>query len=371
MQKIKFKILTFFLVILILEIFFQSFYFFTVGNFYYSRLAIPIYNKDPYQCARLKNNLDYIHKTTEFSYRINTDENGYRISHNSSGNNVINSNKIIFLGPSFGFGYGVEYNKSYAFLISEYFKKNFSSINSSVPAIPIHMNLCWFLNNISNQGQTIVIQTIYGPGSPGVTNDFNKINCSKFCDTISVSKEGYLKVNDKFNFISFSTNTLKKSATIFYTWYFINNFFFSEKNELDSYEKINKQIGKSFYDHESEISKIKESYENYLSNIKMLNDKIKVYFIYIPPNFLISKKYYLRWAHKNIPLEKFKIKDKEFRNMMTNNFNFIDPTLELIKEEKKNQNYYLIDVHLTENGNRVIYKEAIRFIKKDIYKIKR
>ena len=57
--------------------------------------------------------------------------------------------------------------------------------------------------------------------------------------------------------------------------------------------------------------------------------------------------------------------------MMTNNFNFIDPTLELMKEEKKNQNYYLIDVHLTENGNRVIYKEAIKFIKKDIYKTKR
>ena len=365
-MKLKFFFITITLLFsfIIIEIFFQFFYYFSVGTKFFERVQTPIFEKDEYQCAKFKNNLNYLHATTEYKYTIKTNEKGYRVVNNNADSEIINNKKkIIFLGPSFGAGQGVEYNKSYAYLLSERLKNDFNSVNSSTPAMPINANLCWLLNNITNEEEITIIQTIYGISHSGVNNQYSKENCKNFCININISKEGYLKTSSQSNFISFVINISKQSATIFYLWEYLTKYFSNNITTSISFEELHKQIGKSYYEHSNDLNEIKKSYENYISNVRIVNSKAKIYFVYIPYNFLTSDKYLFRWKHKNLNLEEILEMDKYFRSMMKSNFSFIDPSLKLIETESKQNNYYTIDVHLTENGNQVIYEEILKYLK--------
>ena len=98
-----FKLLTFLLVLILVEISLQIFYRIANGDFLNTRAYLSIYKKSKNSCWGLKPNLNLNHKTSEFKYKIFSDVNSFRNTEKLSNDNL-NYNagkKIMFLGPSF------------------------------------------------------------------------------------------------------------------------------------------------------------------------------------------------------------------------------------------------------------------------------
>lgn len=357
-KNLAFKVITTLLVVIIIEVSLQTFYRILNGDFLNNRADLSIYEKNDYSCWKLKSNLNLNHKTGEFNYKINTDKNSFR---NSGGSNVNNFNntdgkKLMFLGPSFSFGWGSRYEKSYAGLISEYFKnKKFKKfINASIPGQLPNLQICWFINNGYKYQPDIIIQTIYGNIDFDMPKNIIEENfCNKVCEltNLKVTKKGFLVAGNKL-----FTNPkfyIKNSAIVFYSWYYfsaIRSNFFNKNNTIENSVQIQKS-------HNINLKKLEDSYKNYVDIIKKYSPNSKVIFIYIPYSFNIHNQDKARWSHKPIDLDQPLINYKAGINLISDKFNIVDTYPSLKKSSKENRMYYYVDTHFTESGNKVTFEK--------------
>src|SRR6185436_11307137 len=104
---------------------------------------------DPARVYRLKANLDYLHKTREFTAGYRTDEAGMRTDGHTAVPAIPKSNdafRVLALGPSFAFGWGVNYEDSYIYQIANGLRvpgKRVELINLGTPSQPISYQLKW------------------------------------------------------------------------------------------------------------------------------------------------------------------------------------------------------------------------------------
>lgn len=359
---LAFKLITILLVIIIIEVFLQTFYRIVNGDFLINRADLSIYEKSENSCWKLKPNLKLDHKTSEFNYKINTDKNSFRNTNGSSKNNYNNANnkKVMFLGPSFSFGWGNSYEKSYAGLIAGYFKsKNFKEfINASIPGQLPNLQICWFVNDGYKYQPDIIIQTIYGNLDFEMPKNIVEENfCNKICKLtkLRVTKDGYLIHGTKL-----FTNPklyIKNSAIVFYSWYYfstIRSSLLKEKNIIKNPLKFKTESN-------IDLIKLENSYRNYLNIIKKYSPNSKVIFIFVPYSFNVHNEDKARWSHKPIDLDQPLINYKRGINVVSKNFNIVDTYPSLKKKSQENRMYYYIDTHFTENGNKVAFENFINF----------
>lgn len=361
-----FYTLAFLLAFLIIEIFLQGFYKIYNGSYLINRSYVPIYDESKESCWKVKPNLNIQHKTTEFNYNILTDHNSFRIVNESNKFDIL-SNKdktLIFLGPSFSFGWGVSYEKSYANLIAEFFRdKNYKNfINASVPGQLPEMQLCWFIQEGYKYKPDIIIQTIYG------NLDFNlpdvisqKKKCDEICklSKMKVTSDGYLlSGSKKFSNPKFY---IKNSAIIFYSWYYfssLKSYLLKNNNKSEKFSKI------QFENSEFMINKNLKNYKNYIDTVNFYSPKTKVIFIFIPFSFQIHKDDAPRWSHLPINLEKIETKYQIGINSIKNKYTMVDPTPFLKEQGKKERIYYYVDTHFNERGNEITFEVFKNFCNK-------
>src|SRR5262245_46190998 len=99
----------------------QLFYRVCNGSWLWDWWAIPIYTPDPHRVYGLKPNLDFWHKTSEFSARYQTDAAGMRTDGHQPFPAIPkppDHYRILALGPSFAFGWGVNYEDAYVHRIA-------------------------------------------------------------------------------------------------------------------------------------------------------------------------------------------------------------------------------------------------------------
>ena len=102
------------------EVALQIHYRATVGRWLSELWAIPIFDTDPIRKYRMKSNLEFEHNTREFKATYFTDSQGLRTDERQE--DVLpekspDTYRILFLGPSFTFGWGVDYEDTYVSLI--------------------------------------------------------------------------------------------------------------------------------------------------------------------------------------------------------------------------------------------------------------
>ena len=95
-------------------------------------------NKKYYSYELQKNCFAFEHKGTTPAYNVKTDKNGFRIGKNLK---TKSDEKILFLGDSFSYGFGVNYEKSIAGLIRKKTNYKFEIINFAAPGYSPSMNL--------------------------------------------------------------------------------------------------------------------------------------------------------------------------------------------------------------------------------------
>jgi hypothetical protein len=77
--------------------------------------------------------------------------------------------RIMILGPSFAFGWGVDYELSFAGVLQQLLQqrvfadeKKIEIINAGIPAMPVAPQLAWFEQVGQRHEPDLVIQLVYG-----------------------------------------------------------------------------------------------------------------------------------------------------------------------------------------------------------------
>lgn len=156
----------------VVEIALQVFYFVTAGDFLFRRVALPLYQSEQFAGFMNRPNLSFDHHTNEFRARYYTNSAGFRVARPGIEYSVAkpaDTYRVMLLGPSFAYGWGVEYDKSFAaqlprFLAERGFAKGrrIELINAGVPAMYAAPQRIWYEKIGKKYQPDLVIQFVYG-----------------------------------------------------------------------------------------------------------------------------------------------------------------------------------------------------------------
>src|SRR5215469_9454072 len=173
------------------EVGLQGFYYFTAGDFLFRRVGIPIYAREPYAGFGNRPGLSFDHRTNEFRARYYVNRAGFRVPHPEVEYTLAkpsNIYRIMLLGPSFAFGWGVNYQLSFAGVLQQLLQergfagdKKIEIIDAGVPAMPPGPQLTWFEHVGKDYAPNLVIQVVYESMAQTVTEPF-----------LTVNEDGYL-----------------------------------------------------------------------------------------------------------------------------------------------------------------------------------
>jgi len=329
----------------------QAYYRITNGDFLAKRVDLPIFSPDPQRVYRVQSNLDYKHRTNEFSVTYKTDNFGFRAAspdRETRINKPDGTYRIMFLGPSFNFGTANNYEDTFITLIGNGLvapDADIDVINVGTPAQPTRFQLCW-LAALGHEFQPdLIVQTIYG----------HPLLIETSCDmsgSLPVVEDGHLYSQEptfKLRFIA----KAKQSAIVFYAWYLYQAAFAPEKME--------KGLGTDFYRETPaetvNAEEILNPYREYIDFVKhAAGDRVKTAFLYIPYSYVVHPEDRARYSHGNT------IAPGELRNLSAeiesllaeNSITYIDPTGPLVDKAANDRMYYFLDVHFTPAGNKVL-----------------
>ncbi len=200
-----------------IEVALQGFYYASAGDFLFRRHALPIFAREPYAGYGNRAGFAYEHKTNEFHAHYYINQAGFRVprpDREFAYAKSAHSYRIMLLGPSFAFGWGVDHELSFAGVLKRLLQERgfaenmrIEIINAGVPSMLVAPQLAWFERIGKRYAPDLVIQFIYGSVMiPDVAQPF-----------VAVDDTGYL-VRTNVDASLRWRERLKKFATVFYGW---------------------------------------------------------------------------------------------------------------------------------------------------------
>jgi hypothetical protein len=260
--------------------------------------------------------------------------------------------RIVSLGPSFAFGWGVNYEDSYIYQVAKALRvadKRIELVNVGTPSQPMSYQLRW-LKRSGGYQPDLIIQTVYGD-IPDIDPD----------DTLPEDqpyvKDGYLYFTKETSLRLWLKKIRLYSATLFYGWRLYAT--------LSARVNANAPVvgdGKEFY-RRSDLSengiagKTLVRYRAYMSFVHAaVANKPQIVFLYIPFAYVVRPADISRVAHHGTRIDPLYERAKSAlltRMLCGNGVNLIDTTAALVEGDKTKRMYNLYDVHFTPDGNRI------------------
>jgi len=263
--------------------------------------------------------------------------------------------RVIILGPSFAFGWGVDYEFSFAGVLQQLLQergfgreKKIEVINAGVPAMPLAPQIAWFDHVGRHYESDLVIQLVYG--SMAVKN---------------VSEPPYA-VNDKGYLVSREGDGgwrwregLKNFATVFYGWVLwtkLNTAHPSAQLEEkgDAVQEGGREIAAS-----TEIDPLHPEVRGAMQVYTHLADVVRVagaqlLVVHFPRSYTIHREDESRWQHLGLlDITRQITFDAAFIQYLNESrIPSIDITQQLQKSAQVGKRmYYWLDIHWTAAGN--------------------
>jgi hypothetical protein len=369
MQRRKRVVFTLIVVALLLaftETSLQLFYRASVGTWLIRWGAIPIYETDPVRLYRVKGNLDFVHKTREYTARYYTNALGMRtdaqrrLPEDPKPKDVF---RILSLGPSFAFGWGVNYEDSYIYQIAKALRvpgKRIELINMGTPSQPMSYQLRWLKHSGGCQPD-LILQTVYG-NIPDIDTD-DKLPADR-----PHVKDGYLYSTEQRTFQLWLKQIRLYSATLFYGWHLYAM--------LSGQAAANTAVvgdGREFYGKMGVAENGMQTatlarYKDYMDFVyAAVSNRPQIVFLCIPPAWVVRPADISRVPHHGIRINPLYERTKA--GMLTsmlcsNGVNMIDTTGALVEEDKTKKTYNLYDMHFTRDGNKIVASYAGPMIQK-------
>ena len=336
--------------LLLLECALQVFYLSLNGDFLFRRVALPLYRPQPHRYYGMLPDLAYRHRTNEFSVTYYTDGQGLR-SDAAQGEVPVGKAagryRLMFLGPSFTFGWGNDYEDIYPTLISRDLTvpgREVEVVNLGTPSQPAAWQLCWLEQEGYRYDPDLVVVTVY----LGITH------LAGICETppsIRV-EDGYLRADGSDSAWRGRAKTL---ATVFYAWY--------AYQMLGGAEGGPQGLGNELYPETRPPAddRVVEEYRRYIEHIHAaLGRKIPVVFLHIPVSYAIRPSDAARWKHlgHHDPEQQRQQMAALAGQLDRASIAFVDPTNALLEGDAAARMYYFLDIHLTPAGNAAVAAAA-------------
>lgn len=345
--------------VLFLEALLQAHYYFSVGEFLFRRGTLPIFELDETRCYRVKPSLDYMHRTNEFAARIYTNALGLRTDATRATIPVEKADhvyRILLLGPSLAFGWGNNYEDSFASRIAHQLEvpgKRVELLNLGTPAQDLKPQLCWLRQEGRAYRPDLVLETLYGD-VPSLPSD-----CPESLSCPIVEDGKLYTVPPTLSRRLF--NRVKNFAVVFYGYYLISTLTASPApdglgmgKELSGDEAAEPAA--------SDLETLVEEFTRNAAFVKeVIGGETEVVFLYIPMSFVVHPEYAPRWRHitEVDPAASRAWSRAQADALRERGIAFIDTTARLIAAGEREPMYFWLDVHPTPAGNRVIADAAV------------
>jgi len=354
--------------LLTLEIALQAFYYVKVGDFLFSRFAQPMYAPNAASTYRLRPSYALRHRTSEFAYDVIINAQGFRVADSKTEYAIPKPEgvyRVMLLGPSFAFGWGVEFEDGISAVIERAMNeanygngKRVEVINCGVPGLPPASQLAWFKTEGYKYQPDLVIQIAYGSLAVDPTPLHN----------VSINPDGYMVLSN-VPFRQRALTIAKKSALVYYGFtalkqirggsasgapggkiqgagqeMTVEDTFDTEKNE-----RVKTALG---------------YYDDFRTEMESVGAKYLI--LHFPLSYCIHRGDMARWSHLGV---------KDVDGQIRFNADFADYlnsigipcaniTPELIasaatSSDPKDRLYYWLDVHFTKHGNDVAGRAAV------------
>jgi hypothetical protein len=350
----------------VLEIGLQLFYFFTVGQWLPSRVNLPIYAVNEYSEYFNKPDLSLRHNTNEFQTMIYTNGQGLRTSADAADyplGKQPGKKRILLLGPSFAFGWGVDYEETFAAQLQEMlqgsaeFGPNVEVINAGVPALGPVQGLNWYRHIGQKFEPDLVIQFINGS---------MKVDSSGRWNDAEVTEQGYLSRKGA-TAMQRAIGYAKNSALVYYGWQATTRIlsFFHQPASGDKIEGAGREmeIHDMFEPDDAEVADSMKFYQDLRSTVEQSGAKLLI--VFSPLSYCIHEEDTSRWAHLGVrDIERQKRYNADFcRYLQSVDFDCLDVTDDSKQAAAEGPRlYYFVDVHWTPAGNELAARAAARHL---------
>jgi hypothetical protein len=343
--------------IICLEIGLQGFYYVTVGDFLFRRVALPIYISEPNAGFANRPGLSFDHRTNEFHAHYYINQAGFRVTQPNVEYSLAkpaNTYRLMILGPSFAFGWGVDYELSFAGVINRLLQesaftgeKKLEIINAGVPAMPLAPQLVWFERVGKHYEPDLVIQFVYGSMAIADSTEL----------PYAVDDNGYLVlVNADAEWRR--REIFKKVATVFYGWLLwtkVNEAYLPHSSEPgDVVLGTGREMvaSRDFDPKRSEVREAMRVYSKLAGAVRAAGARLLV--VYVPLSYAIQKEDESRWRHLGIrDISRQMAFDAKFVHYLNEQqIPSIDTTQRLKDSSVVGKRmYYWLDIHWTAAGN--------------------
>ena len=344
----------------------QLFYRVTTGSWLAGRAAHPIFAPNPVMGFQNRPNLSYELSNPEFESHVYTNAEGFRTSsahEEFAFQKRPGTLRVLLLGPSFTFGWGVDYEQTWAARLKDYLRdahlgrwQDVEVINAGVDSMPPRPQLRWYRAVGSRYSPDLVVQLIYG--SMAVD--------SRIEAPYRVADDFYLIPTDSTR-LQRTIAELKKSATVFYAWVIWNRIL-----ERTGHSGDGRVVGAgrelrlhSTFDPESSDVKASSAFYDDLRTA-VEGSGARLLMVYAPLSFAVHRGDLSRWAHQGVHDVDDQIAfDAAFcEYLRTRKIDCLNVSADLVAaaESQGSRLYYWLDVHWTPRGNEVVAQAIVHHL---------
>jgi lysophospholipase L1-like esterase len=341
--------------VLVAELALQVFYRLTTGSFLFTRAAMPVFAAEPHGGWMVKPHLDCPYRTPEFSTHLYTNSQGFRVSRareEYAPGRDAGHYRVLLLGPSFAFGWGVNHEDTFAAQLQRmlndaaFAERPVEIINRGVPALPAIQDLRWFQEVGVGYQPDLVIQLVYGSLAVGLAP-------SKL-----VVEDGYLVAPDS-TLRQRAAAWAKSSAIVFYGWTMVTKLRSGGASAQpgEAIEGAGREmavVGRFDRD-EPAVRDSLTYYEELRRSVEASEARLLV--VYFPLSYVVHAQDIGRWQHLGVRDVQRQVEfDREFAHYLNQRgIPCVNLTQELVNEAARGGQrlYYWLDVHWTPEGNRV------------------
>jgi hypothetical protein len=334
----------------------QAFYYLTAGDLLARRVGRPIYRPDPDSGVWNRANLAFPHRTNEFRTMVYTNRQGFRTSAAREEHAVPKppgSFRVLLLGPSFAFGWGVEHEEA----IGEQLRRRLAAegygagrtvevVNAGVPGLDPFSQLRWFRARGRALEPDLVVQIVYG-------------SMEVLPADLHADEDGYLAPPNASR--TRVIGLAKQSATAFYGWILATRLRALVGGEPSGEVQGagRKLTQKSSFDPSSPaLAPSLAFYADLRRAVAEAGAQLLV--VYAPLSYVVHPEDAARWRHLGVrDADGQRAFDAAYcAHLDARDVPCEDITDELLRAARGERLYYWLDIHWTPAGNRVAAEAA-------------
>jgi len=349
-----------------LEALLQAAYRLQSGAWLFQRTLVPIYRPDPVRCFALQPNLALEWKTSEFGIHIYTNSQGFRTDaarRDTTEAKPPGTTRILFLGPSFTFGWGAEIEDTFVAGIERALRADGHAvdvINAGIPSQGSDQQLCWLAAEGYRYAPDLVVQVDYGQVGGIVPECPEELACP-------VVENGFLYSTPPTLALR-TIAVVKNSGLVFYAYQLQRLFAREPEGDPNAVGKeLRPAEAKAGAEGDPEV--LAERFRRFTAFVRTaLGRDVPVLFVYIPLAFVVHPADLPRWRHLGLTDAVAPRLEAERRvaALRERGIPIVDATAALRAAGATRRMYYWLDIHLTPAGNAAVARALLPLVEASI-----